>query len=419
MVDQFKNTTYNTKIFTTMKTSNHRVLRTATLHPSVNNFSLIFIAIGLLLYSCSNEEFEEQTFESSVTTTSKLSTSSIQLDIDEVSASAVQNPNIPQNVLLDDESRWSGNGTAVDFVVDLGNIAFVDYAKIAFYRGDTRTHSFDVYTGSPNSWTYLNSKTSNGITEELEDFDLTNTTTRYLRFVFKGNSTNSWNSVTRLEIWGEPDELDEPSNDTYDAPYDIPRFKDAISKSKFQAPKSNTAATASQLMSGYSSNYFQVVDNDKIAFYQTGASNRSELRFENNWNVNNGTRIAHANLKFISQAGEQTTFIQIHDDANVGNGPNKPLLRMYRKLSNNHIWAAIKTNSGGITTTHIDCGITPTDYFDCDVIISGGTMTIKINGTTKAVRNVSYWDYPSYWKAGVYNQNSGGTTIYFNELTWN
>jgi len=208
----------------------------------------------------------------------------------------------------------------------------------------------------------------------------------------------------------------------YSKPYDIPRFKDAIGKCKLQAPTSSTAATNSQLKSGYSSSWFYVADSDKLGFYQTGSSKRTELRFLNNWNVNNGTRTAHANLKIISQAGDQTTFLQIHDDANAGNGPNKPLLRMYKSKSRgsgNHLWAAIKTDRGGSATQHIDCGSAPSGYFDCDIRISNGTMTIKINGSTKVNKNVSYWNYPSYWKAGVYNQNSGGTRIYFNELTWN
>ncbi|AXT61430.1 hypothetical protein D1816_14085 [Aquimarina sp. AD10] len=208
----------------------------------------------------------------------------------------------------------------------------------------------------------------------------------------------------------------------YNNPYDIPRFKDAIRKSKLQAPTSSTAATSSQLQAGYSSDWFYVVDSDKIGFYQTGSSKRTELRFLNNWNVNNGSRNAHANLKFISQSGDQTTFLQIHDDANAGNGPNKPLLRMYRSKSRgngNHLWAAVKKDNGGSATQHIDCGPTPSGYFDCDISISNGNMTIKINGNTKVNKDVSYWNYPSYWKAGVYNQNSGGTRINFNELVWN
>jgi len=208
----------------------------------------------------------------------------------------------------------------------------------------------------------------------------------------------------------------------YSKPYDIPKFRNAIGKCKLQAPTSSTAATNSQLKNGYSSSWFKVADGNKIAFYQTGSSKRTELRFLNNWRVNSGNRTAHGNLKFISQAGDQATFMQIHDDANAGNGPNKPLLRMYRSKSRgpgNHIWAAVKTDSGGKKTTHIDCGPAPSGYFDCDISIQNRRLIVRINGSKKVDRSVSYWTFPSYWKAGVYNQNSGGTRIYFNELTWN
>ncbi|WP_025741611.1 polysaccharide lyase family 7 protein [Aquimarina pacifica] len=374
---------------------------------------------AIFLYNCSNEEFSEDDILQA-----KVSPQSEQLAISNVSASVVQNPNIPENVLEDGDTRWSGKGTSVDFIIDLSTTALIDYIKIAFYKGDTRTASFEIWTrtSSSDEWIHINSKTSSGSTTDLETFDLTNTSAKFVKLVCKGNSSNSWNSINLLEVWGTPEEDDNGgSNNGYEYPYEIPKFKDAISKSKLQAPTSSTAATASQLEAGYTSNWFYVADNDKMAFYQTGSSKRTELRFENNWYAHNSNRNAHANLKIISQTGDQTTFLQIHDDANAGNGPNKPLLRMYRSISKgdgNHIWAAIKTDDGGSTTTHVDCGEMPSGYFDCDVSISQGSMTIKINGATKTTKNISFWDFPSYWKAGVYNQNDGGTTIYFNELEW-
>ncbi|GAA3623504.1 hypothetical protein GCM10022397_06560 [Flavivirga jejuensis] len=210
------------------------------------------------------------------------------------------------------------------------------------------------------------------------------------------------------------------SSGSFDAPYDIPKFRDYLSECKLQSPGSGTEATDSDIISGYSSNTFYVVDGDKVAFYQTGASARTELRFLDNWYINSTNKTLHANVKIVQQTCDQLTIMQIHDDANVGNGPNKPLLRIYKSTTKspvNHLWAAIKTNSGGVDTEHIDLGLAPSGYFDCDISIESGDMIIEINGSEEVNKDVSFWTFPSYWKNGVYLQDSGAATTYFNELT--
>lgn len=204
------------------------------------------------------------------------------------------------------------------------------------------------------------------------------------------------------------------------APYDITKFKAYLAACKLQSPTSTTEATPSEIVNGYSSSTFYVVDGDKVAFNQSGSLKRTELRQLENWYVNDLNQTFHTNLKIEEQTCEQLTFVQIHDDANVGNGPNKPLLRIYRsttKSPTNHIWAAVKTDASGINTTHIDLGETPSNYFDCDVTIEDGAMIISINGTEMANEDVSYWAFPSYWKNGVYLQDEGEAITYFNEIS--
>ena len=206
---------------------------------------------------------------------------------------------------------------------------------------------------------------------------------------------------------------------TYHAPYEIPRFQDFISGCKLQAPNSGTAATQSALINGYTDNNFYVVDVDKVAFNQSGSSKRTELRHLTNWTLGSEDRSLHAKIKVVQQTCDQVTLLQIHDDANAGNGPNKPLLRIYKhqaKNPTNHIWAAIKTDAGGSNTTHIDLGLAPTDYFTCDIRLVGGDMIIEFEGVEKVNMDVSFWTFPSYWKAGVYLQDDGEATAYFDEL---
>ncbi|MFC4723562.1 polysaccharide lyase family 7 protein [Geojedonia litorea] len=206
---------------------------------------------------------------------------------------------------------------------------------------------------------------------------------------------------------------------TYSAPYEIPRFQDFIGECKLQAPTSSTAATQSELIAGYTSSWFYVADGDKVAFNQSGSLNRTELRDLRNWTISQGDRSLHGRIDIVQQTCDQVTIMQIHDDANAGNGPNKPLLRIYKhqaKSPVNHLWAAIKTDAGGQNTTHVDLGPDPGGYFNCDIKIVNGYMIIDLDGVEKVNMDVSFWTFPSYWKAGVYLQDNGEATAYFDQL---
>ncbi|TVZ60110.1 putative secreted protein (Por secretion system target) [Flavobacteriaceae bacterium MAR_2010_105] len=205
----------------------------------------------------------------------------------------------------------------------------------------------------------------------------------------------------------------------YNAPYEIPRFQDFIGECKLQAPTSSTAATQSELIAGYTSSWFYVADGDKVAFNQSGSLNRTELRDLRNWTISQGDRSLHGRIDIVQQTCDQVTVMQIHDDANAGNGPNKPLLRIYKhqtKSPVNHLWAAVKTDAGGQNTTHIDLGPDPGGYFNCDIKLVGGNMIIDLDGVEKLNMDVSFWTFPSYWKAGVYLQDNGEATAYFDQL---
>ncbi|REE00134.1 polysaccharide lyase family 7 protein [Marinoscillum furvescens] len=206
---------------------------------------------------------------------------------------------------------------------------------------------------------------------------------------------------------------------TYNAPYDIPRFQDFIGECKLQAPTSSTEATNSELKAGYTSSWFYVVNGDKVAFNQSGSKQRTELRDLRNWDLTQADQSLFGKIDIVQQTCDQVTVMQIHDDANAGSGPNKPLLRIYKhnaKSPTNHIWAAIKTDNGGSNTTHIDLGADPGGYFTCHVKLENGRMIIDYEGVEKVNMDVSFWDFPSYWKAGVYLQDDGEATAHFDEL---
>ena len=207
---------------------------------------------------------------------------------------------------------------------------------------------------------------------------------------------------------------------SYLAPSDIPRFQPFLADCKLQAPTSSTIAQNDVLNNGYTHpQYFYVVDGDKVLFNQSGDSKRTELRNETNWDLTEENRSLHGRLDIIEQTCDQVTVLQIHDDANAGSGPNKPLLRIYKhkvKDPVNHLWAAIKTDDEGVNTIHVDLGEDPGGYFNCAIRLVDGNMIIDFQGEEKVNMDVSFWAWPSYWKAGVYLQDDGEATVYFDDL---
>jgi uncharacterized protein YjdB len=264
-----------------------------------------------------------------------------------------------------------------------------------------------------------------GKADVVQEVDMTNSGFADDWMYFKAGNYNQNNAgdadeYAQVSFFALDVSHSEPAPPTeYGAPSDIPRFQAFLAECKLQGPTSSTLR-ARDALDGYSHpDWFYVVDGDKIRFNQTGESMRTELRYEENYDVNEANRSMHARLDIAEQTCEQVTVLQIHDDANAGPGPNKPLLRIYKhqgRIPTNHLWAAIKTDDAGINTTHIDLGEDPGGYFTCAIRLVDGNMIIDFQGEEKANVDVSFWTYPSYWKAGVYLQDNGEATAHFDAL---
>lgn len=265
-----------------------------------------------------------------------------------------------------------------------------------------------------------------GKADVVQEVDMTNSGFADDWMYFKAGNYNQNNA-------GDPDEYAQvsffalevthsaPTPPTaYLFPSDIPRFQPFMSECKLQAPTSSTLRDRDALNSGYAHpDWFYVVDGDKIRFNQTGDSQRTEFRNETNWDLTQANRSLHGRVDIVEQTCQQVTVMQIHDDANAGSGPNKPLLRIYKhngRTPTNHIWAAIKTDAVGVNTTHVDLGEDPGGYFNCDIRLVDGRMIIDFQGEEKVNVDASFWTWPSYWKAGVYLQDDGEATAHFDEL---
>ncbi|GGA87412.1 hypothetical protein GCM10011369_31830 [Neiella marina] len=101
-------------------------------------------------------------------------------------------------------TRWSYNGVGKQIVWDLGGTADISAMSLAFYKGDQRSASFDLEISSDASnWTpLLTSANSGGSSLALESFAIADTNARYVRYTGYGNSANTWNSLTEVQVNG-------------------------------------------------------------------------------------------------------------------------------------------------------------------------------------------------------------------------
>ena len=113
----------------------------------------------------------------------------------------------PQNNALntidgDLNTRWSAEGEQW-ILYDIGSVNTVANLDIAFFSGDVRSTIFDIQVSEDSvNWTEVFSGQSSGTTTSQESFDFTDLSGRYIRLDCHGNTSNDWNSITEVDIYG-------------------------------------------------------------------------------------------------------------------------------------------------------------------------------------------------------------------------
>jgi len=120
-----------------------------------------------------------------------------------VTASA-NDGNLPGNTVDNSwATRWSANGDGQWIKFDLGSDRTVTRARIAWYNGNIRQGRFDLQTSSDNA-TWFNVITgglSSGTSTAEQNFDFTDRSARYVRYLGHGNTVNSWNSLYEVSLF--------------------------------------------------------------------------------------------------------------------------------------------------------------------------------------------------------------------------
>ena len=185
---------------------------------SCETLTAFAIILFFLLTGCEKNEALLSTSNDDSSVSLKLSTSSTNLSISSVSASTSHSSYPPSNAIDGSLStRWAGYGSAVNFYINLSSSAKIDYLKMAFYKGSSKTYSFKIYTRATTSdaWTLVGTKTSSGTSSELEIFDVVNSTGRYIKIIALGSSVDYWNNYTEIDVYGTSVSDDDTSDSSY------------------------------------------------------------------------------------------------------------------------------------------------------------------------------------------------------------
>jgi len=120
-----------------------------------------------------------------------------------VTASA-NDGNLPGNTVDNNLStRWSANGDGQWIKFDLGTARTVTRVRLAVYSGNVRQARFDLQTSTDNvSWfNVITGGLSSGTTTAEQNFDFTDRSARYVRYLGHGNTVNAWNSLSEVSIF--------------------------------------------------------------------------------------------------------------------------------------------------------------------------------------------------------------------------
>jgi hypothetical protein len=358
--------------------------------------------------------------------------------------------NVPSNTVDGSLStRWSAQGTGQWIQYKLGSCQTIDYARLAWYQGDSRrtTFSISISRDEGTTWSQLLASTqSSGTTASFETVQLTNTVANMVRIYGSGNTVNNWTSLSETEFYSAGAATGcstGTGGGTGTATYPANVLPLAKWKLTLPTSSSNSQSPATEVkqpsLATYSGTYFKLNANKNGVLFTslfggaTTSSNtayaRTELREMQSdgttnaaWSCSSAVRKMHIRQRIVKTPLRKPEMVvgQIHDGSNdvlavhfagpadssgvgTGNGVGTGTLR-------------VKWNND-TSTDVLDTAYTVGDMMTVDVEVSSNTMRViyrnERTGVTatksKAFSGVSG---SCYFKAGNYHQGCSKTNIY-------
>lgn len=259
-----------------------------------------------------------------------------------------------------------------------------------------------------------------------------------------------------------------PSGGFDGVPYDYERYQDALDNANLQVtdnPDQENSSKSDVVDAGeyndYDSDHFYIdADSGNLTFSMSNYKNRAELRFTENFltDLDDTQYTLSAELMPIapetavkdSDEGEEITLLQVHNKGTTGETDDSvlshPLVRVVwdgesrsddatDASYSNAYWAIVKTNAFECSNDegdnyNDDCpdsysnfylgDFTEGEFTKFDLIVRDSHLIINVDDQQQLDYNIDYWsELYSYFKAGVYNQFSNGTsTAEFKSITY-
>lgn len=171
-------------------------------------------------------------------------------------------------------------------------------------------------------------------------------------------------------------------------------------------------------LEGYSSDYFYLNADKEMCFHLDASEKgttptakyvRSELRHLPNWKADESHALSAEVRAASSLKPDKVTVVQIHGiTADKKDAP--PLLRI--ALQNDDLFAMIKTTGRNEKNSPEEKILLQGDLGGCfvkiDVRVEGRQLSIAIDGEEKVRRDLGFWNFLNYFKAGCYPQATEG-----------
>ena len=188
-----------------------------------------------------------------------------------------------------------------------------------------------------------------------------------------------------------------------------------------------------ELLAGFTDGHFYLDGASKELVFSLDAAEkgstsnssyvRSELREQltpnsdrPNWNAASGTHVLTARCKVVQNtlSPNKITVLQIHGIGSDGQSA-PPLTRLV--FEDGVLLIRYKADKSGNTENKVSCG-SYSGYVDYEVKVQGSRLIVTVNGSEKLNRDISYWTWDNYFKAGAYPQaTQGRVSVQFAKLS--
>lgn len=136
-----------------------------------------------------------------------------EVTIDSVFDDGKSHSSYPASNAIDDDTSWSSRWAAqdesyVNITTQLDESTTISSVGVAWGRGDSRTHTFEIYARNATSgtWTKVYDSVSSGDTSDIEVYDIDDMSVRQVRLkVFPESDYSYWANVTEIKLYSESD----------------------------------------------------------------------------------------------------------------------------------------------------------------------------------------------------------------------